>query len=895
MRTSRLQYGLLLVVIAASMTCYIASVVASLEKTYDPRVPRSPVQFGYRLNAVSGVMPEAFAAGIRFGDPILNLNGRSFTGYEILLEELRKSKSGEPFTVTYIPRPKPAASDPTSSYAGHPELSQDGPPRTVTITLQPETPVLPSFYQLLTGIYFLVILCPLVCLLLGYWVVAAKPRDLNAWFMLGIMVYFPTILSESGFWPDPFYSIIGFWSLVTFGLGPLSVMLFGIYFPERTAFDKRFPWFKVPVIAALALLTLVDMVYAWGFGHNFNAVRGLAALLMKYTSAQIVLGMAAFSIYFFALGHKRAFVTQLDQRRRLQIIYWGSTVGNIPMLCVVLYSMFTGHDVGSGIPPWLSLAALCIFTLFPLSLAYAVVVHRAMDLRILIRQGSQYALARTGIWIIRFLIITGVASSIATLLSHHPYRLDDAITAAAFILLLIVWRFRAAKRISTFIDRKFFREAYSAEQILADLAMQVQTFTDTKPLMETVAGCIAGAMHVDRIAILLRSGEVFRLQLATGIGPVTDASADLILPAESETISALARAKGPSPNLRVDDPTEWAVATTPAEREALARLGAEILIPLPGRSRLSGVLALGPKRSEEPYSRSDRSLLQSVALHTGLAIENSELLHSLAAEAAMRERVNREMEIAREVQERMFPQTLPVLPGVDYAGHCRPALGVGGDYYDFFPLKDRGDGSFQLGIAIGDVSGKGISAALLMSSLRASLRGMTRTSQGDLAAVMRDVNELVFDSSASNRYATFFYAQYDPQSRLLAYVNAGHNAPIVIRRSAATTTRWDVLRLELGGPVVGLLREAEFEQANLPILPGDILLAFTDGISESMRADEEEWGEERMIGFLTAHAELPAPVLLEAVLDEATRFAAGAPQYDDMTLLVFKFGAPRRL
>jgi sigma-B regulation protein RsbU (phosphoserine phosphatase) len=169
---------------------------------------------------------------------------------------------------------------------------------------------------------------------------------------------------------------------------------------------------------------------------------------------------------------------------------------------------------------------------------------------------------------------------------------------------------------------------------------------------------------------------------------------------------------------------------------------------------------------------------------------------------------------------------------------------------------------------------------------------MTRNSAGDLAAVMRDVNELVYDSSASNRYATFFYAQFDPRTRVLSYVNAGHNAPILIRRSPlGSVPGWEVLRLELGGPVVGLIRDAEFEQANLPTLPGDLLLAFTDGISESMRADEEEWGEERMIDFLTAHAELPAAALLEAVLDEATRFAAGAPQYDDMTLLVFKFGA----
>jgi sigma-B regulation protein RsbU (phosphoserine phosphatase) len=402
--------------------------------------------------------------------------------------------------------------------------------------------------------------------------------------------------------------------------------------------------------------------------------------------------------------------------------------------------------------------------------------------------------------------------------------------------------------------------------------------------METVSGCINRALHVDRIAILLRSGEVFCLQYASGF----EARSDLMLDANSETISSLTRSTGPK-TIYQDNPRDWTVATTDAERVALRDLGAEMLIPLPGRNRLIGVLALGPKRSEEPYSRSDRGLLQSVAIHTGLAIENSELVRTLASEAGQRERLNREIEIAREVQERMFPQSLPIVPGVDFAGCCRPAQGVGGDYYDFFELKERPGRARSLGLAIGDVSGKGISAALLMASLRASLRGMTRTSGDDLAAVMQDINQLVYEASASNRYATFFYAQYDPQQRLLSYVNAGHNAPVLLRRSPVSSE--EALRLGGCGPVVGLLPDAEYQQTNLPIEPGDILLAFTDGISESMAINEEEWGEDRMITCLRNHADLPASKLLERLMDEATLFATGAPQYDDMTLLVFKFSA----
>jgi len=898
MRSPRLQYFLLALVAAVSLTCYVSSVVFSIQSNYDPTLPRKPMTFGFRRNQVSGNSPESWKAGIRWGDEVTAINGRPFTGEDIYLEEMSKAKAGDPLTVTFVPRPADDKARKTlnprnANFPGHIELTQNGPPRTVAIALEPLTPQAPGFFHLLVPLYFLNILFPLGGLLLGFWVVLSKPTDKNAWFILGILSYFSFIFVNTGYWGPALYVLTGLWSILIDGAGPLSIMLFGIYFPEQSHLDRRFPWIKWIVIAGVAGFTAVDIIGLFGLGFNFDSVAWLTPILLKYFSVQIWFLMIPDIIYFNAIARK-AFRkdTPPDQRRRLRIIYWGSFVGSIPMLGVVLFWLFSGGDFGDGVPGWLLFSVLLIFTLFPLSLAYAVVVQRAMELRVLLRQGSQYALARTGIWIIRAAIGTGLGWSVTRVFAHNPPLFWDQALAVGFSILLLAWRFRAAKSLSTFIDKRFFRESYSSEQILAELAQQVQTFTDTRPLMDTVAKVIGDAMHVERIAILLRSGDVFHLQLATGVNAGIDFGNEISLAAGSETISALSRAKGSSPNLLLDSPQDWAVAATDAERTALKELGAEILIPLPGRSRLSGVLALGPKRSQEPYSRADRTLLQSVALHTGLAIENSELLHSLAAEAAHRERNNREMEIAREVQERMFPQTLPAVPGLDYCGHCRPALGVGGDYYDFFELPSTPDGSRPLGIAIGDVSGKGVSAALLMASLRASLRGMTRTSSNDLAGMMREINLLVFEASAINRYATFFYAQYNPRTRQLTYVNAGHNAPVIIRpTSSSDGPRYEVLRLELSGPVVGLLRDAEFEQSSLTIQTGDILLAFTDGISESMTVDQEEWGEDRMIACLESNAGLRADALLRALLDEATSFAAGAPQYDDMTLLVCKFNA----
>jgi sigma-B regulation protein RsbU (phosphoserine phosphatase) len=430
------------------------------------------------------------------------------------------------------------------------------------------------------------------------------------------------------------------------------------------------------------------------------------------------------------------------------------------------------------------------------------------------------------------------------------------------------------KRLQTWIDRRFFREAYDAERILNELAEEVRRYTETGPLLETVARCISETLHVGQIGMLLRRGEYFVMQQEIGIS----AGGALTLPMQSSAVRYMTNSNEPA-RLYRDDPDAWYLMAGTAERYALDKMNAELLLPLPGRNRLMGVMALGPKRSEAAYSSADLKLLQALASQTGLALEVSELARSLASEAAQRERVNREMEIAREVQERLFPQEMPDIPGATVAGFCRPALGVGGDYYD---VIDLGEG--RVGLAVGDVSGKGISAALLMASLRASLRGITLDGPRDFAKLMHKVNRLVYEASASNRYATFFFASYDPATRTLECVNAGHNPPVLLRGA-------ETLRLEADGPVVGLLPFAPYTEQSMVLEPGDLLILYTDGISEAMTHDDEEWGEERMIAAAQAATNKPAGEVLDTIFAATDAFTAGAPQHDDMTLLVLKLGS----
>jgi sigma-B regulation protein RsbU (phosphoserine phosphatase) len=874
--SARLQYAALFLITACSLVFTVLGSAAIWQNVfYGKQTVAMPMQFGFRLNQVSGRTPETVAAGIPLYAPIVSLNGRPFTGYRDLLEIVHAAHPGDRLDVVY--------------------LQPDGTPRAAAITLAAVERGEPlTWVHILTQDLLLRMLFPLSCVALGFWVVLAKPRDVNAWLLLGIFSFFTNLFFPTVYWTGvPLYFTPGWGDLVS-TFGPICIMLFGIYFPQRLTRDVQYPWMKWLLIAPIVAFFPLDLWYSYGFVFSFSATTAIARHMSLLFRVENIFLFVQVTLFFTALAIKIKYTTAPDARRRLRVLYFGSAVSNAPVAALTIYSVVTARDFGDGVPQWLFVSALAIFAFFPVTLVYVVIVQRAMDVRILIRQGTRYAFARQSVIVLRICLGVLLYFTLADYFRHGgEHRTWDVVRTVIIVGIFFLFRFRFSVRLQQEIDQRFFREAYSSEQLLSELSDEARTFTESGPLLETITGRIGSTLHIDRIAVFLLSGESFQLALATGAA--LPASHSFSLPAASTTITTLARERAPA-NVYRDDPTSWLVDATDVERTALNDLSTELLVPLPGRNRLIGVMALGPKRSEEPYSRTDRQLLQSVASQTGFALENAELIQRLTSEVAQRERVSSELEIAREVQQRLFPQTVPELPGVGLAGHCRPAQAIGGDYFDYFLIPAAEGRSARLGLAIGDISGKGISAALLMASLRASLRSLTtlpHSSNGgvadtNLAAIISRVNNLVYESSTTNRYATFFYAEFDPSTRLLTYVNAGHNPPAVLRGGEA-------IRLEATGTVVGLIPDAGFEQASIALFPGDVLLAFTDGISEAMTEDEEEWGEDRMIECALADIAQPgcrstAQQLLDCILGAADGFTAGAPQHDDMTLLLCTIG-----
>jgi len=249
---------------------------------------------------------------------------------------------------------------------------------------------------------------------------------------------------------------------------------------------------------------------------------------------------------------------------------------------------------------------------------------------------------------------------------------------------------------------------------------------------------------------------------------------------------------------------------------------------------------------------------------------------ALAGKLESERRAAQEMEIAKQVQARLFPQTLPLCRTLEYAGICLQARQVGGDYYDFLEL-----GRERLGLVIGDIAGKGIAAALLMANLQANLRSQCAIALDQPQRFLQSVNQLFFENTSDSAYATLFFAEYDDNAGSLRYANCGHLSALLLRSD-------DTLeRLDSTATVLGLFREWECSIGERRLFRGDTLAFYTDGITESFDDQGDEFGEERLIEALRRHREQPSPVLLASILDEVRKFSSGE-QHDDITLIVAK-------
>ncbi|HJQ97713.1 MAG TPA: SpoIIE family protein phosphatase, partial [Candidatus Polarisedimenticolaceae bacterium] len=510
-----------------------------------------------------------------------------------------------------------------------------------------------------------------------------------------------------------------------------AIAHFALIFPDRLL-GRRLH------LAALTVLYGAFLPVAWSHGAFVSAsafgiadpveTSGAAGAFRNYTLLYLATAWTLAALLLVAQYRR----TRTDDgRRRLRVVLLG--FGATFLLCLVVglaIYFFVPSDVAARLVSsrLLELALLLVLSIFPLTVAWAVVRHRMFDVRVIVRRGLRYALARRVLLSVLAIPLVAFVYALGGSSASEPSvkRSLAMVPLAALLVGAALYRDRILNR----LDRRFFREAYDARQVLLGLADRMRLARDSEVLGHDLERSASEALHPT-------------------FARLHDPSAAGLPPEVSLLLGDVGRA------LVLDDDSRHARLLSAEAREAARATGAEVLAPLRGRDGdLLGVLALGPKRSGEPYSREDLDLVATAGRQYAAAYENLRLEREVRATREAEQRLRGEIEMAREVQARLLPRRAPDLPGAEIYGVCRSARIVGGDYFDFIPLPNG-----RLGIAVADVSGKGLAAAMLMSNLQAGLRTAVAAGVG-IGGALRAVNALLCDLTADNRFASFFFGIY---------------------------------------------------------------------------------------------------------------------------------------
>jgi len=788
----------------------------------------------------------------------------------------------------------------------------------LTVPPQPASNIVTANSFLLIWISLLL---PVVMVFAGFFMGFSRPQDDHAFLACLLFLGFSAVISSTGaipLYPPGVRELSLFFHLAQSCFASYLFLRFFLLFPSPSHLERRAPWLKnamlVVSIVGFTQTLALEFTKSVSF-ENYWHLRDSVSIPVRVSSGfdlmMVLAGLASLFMNTFK-------APALDEKRRITILLAGITSGVLIPASVVAFWESKGTDLSW----WLIATVIVLSAGFPHSFVYVVLKHRVSEIRMLLRRGLQYLLVSRGFYIMEaVLIFTALYLTIGTTTFHLQVSADPGFGWRLAVLAALAFGLAMAlptmnRRVMPYIDRKFFRETYNAQKILGDLTRAIQRQPEEpEQLIDLAITQVSHALFVDRVAVFLRGARV--VDTAQDPEQVRESSIvwvhrkagdfqccgirarseseihgivfpktleHLLLPAGGLVARKLRETiAGPrAVEIYWDHPDSWirelTLIDSPSdqrnrERSVLERLNTRLIVPMVTNEQLLGFLSLGEKLSEEPYSREDKELLLAVANQMAIALHYILLIDQVTEQ----EKLRSEIEIAKQMQAQLFPQRIPAMKTLDYTGICKAAREVGGDYYDFLEI-----GPGRLGLAVADISGKGISAALLMASLQALLRSHAHL-HGDRAELLVwDINRLMYSSTTEGKYASLFYGFYDDLSRLLVYVNAGHLPPILRRKDGS------IQRLKTGGMVVGMMPDTSYRQETVQLQPGDILLLFSDGITEAMNTKEQEFGEERLLPLISSLTDLPAASLSDAILDRIADYVGTAPQHDDSTLVVIK-------
>jgi serine phosphatase RsbU (regulator of sigma subunit)/membrane-associated protease RseP (regulator of RpoE activity) len=862
----------LLVVIAALYAA--ASITYSMLWMIDARaVPNQPsVELGFGTDYVVAEHAQivnnvyygspAEQAGLRAGDRILSIDGHPMQDENSLGNEWRRHAPGDTVHLRVV-RSNPESEVVLTGVLRARQLpSGEGRLANLAGEVRSSFPV--PFILVGVVVLFLHIDAPMV------WLLA---------LLFGSFAATPGLANELSSAPAFRSFALTYQSIAVSLLGPLFYTFFTV-FPVRSVIDRQMPWLKYLSFPVGLSLTLTGL----GNGGIFLPPP-FHELVGRYASSKIAFTIMVLLIALGLLCLVLNFVQAPDNevKRKIRVILWGAGVGVAPALVRAVAENFLGLRT----PPWLATVFVILLFFFPLSIAYAVVKHRVLEIPVLLKRSARYLLVQRGFTVLLAFVSMGLVFSFSLYLSQYlgplvQFHLPLAIaTGSGFGVALLWGGTQVHRRVSTRIDRAFFRSVYDAQVILEKLAEQSATVRDRRELAHLMDRSLSEALHPRSLVIYLRRSDD-QLECVAGSAPV-----------ELQTISLsepllLDLTESAKPLDVLPQSGQNASPSRP-----LAPLSPECVVPMITHgTRLAGLLVLGPRLSEEPYSREDKRLLISVATQAATAWENIRLAEEIVQRKEAERRVVQEMEIsqrlleadnerktkeleeARTLQLSMLPSTIPEIEGLEIVVRMKTATEVGGDYYDFAVSPDG-----TLTVALGDATGHGAKAGTMVVAAKSLFIAFSNTP--NLLDIFERFTGSIRQLNMRSMYMSLMLLRISESKAVVA--SAGM-PPLLVYRAASRT----VEQFTVKGMPLGAFLNFPYQQREFVLSGGDTVIMMSDGFPEMFNKDREMFGYEQVRYLIQTLGGLSAKEIIDELSRKSEEWLGTKPQDDDQTFVVLR-------
>ena len=693
-------------------------------------------------------------------------------------------------------------------------------------------------------------------LFVGYVVVMAKPQGsiqrMFARYSILSMLFFGLSVLNQNPQTDPRWRVIllGGSFLVASFFGPPLFIRFFLFFPVKRKGHK-----SIGLAILLYLLSLLLTVVIW------RSVRGADNQLLI-----IIAGLTRFGFFFTGFGifiHSYFHSVSYERRAQLRPVLIGVAI------CLLIFAYVFVVQTNDPLAPFLNppiIYPVMLLVAVPVFFGYAIFRYKLMDVDVVIRRSLIYGTVTASLAAIYLVSVYGVGT-----LVNYLFGAQDNQLLIVVSLIVVAFVFDPVKqRFQNWIDRIFFHERYDYQKALLEFTQELPRLMEMEHILNSIVSRLSSTMHIEKISVFICGEKEGCNSASQNLD-----HADCMFIDGDHTLMALLQKTRKPVDLHLLDDEYDSTEIRDEEKRKLLHAGVVLSVPMFLQDRLVGFINVGPKMSGKVYSQEDINLLATVAGQAAIAIENSRLHKSEIDQ----QRVKEEMDLARKIQQGLFPKTNPEISGLDIAGVSVPALSVGGDYYDFIQLSPN-----KILAVVADVSGKGMSAALYMSKVQGMVQlaaHIYRTPK----EMLTNINRRIFDGMDRRSFITMILALFDMKKKEVRICRAGHN-------KALFAANGKINFLEGGGIGLGLERGPVFEDAieevKIPIKPDSLFLFYTDGITEAMNEEKQQLGEKAIVDLLKTERHLSAESIQQAILTKVEKFRGSAEQHDDVTMVVVK-------